>query len=65
MYRSARLELRLTQRDLAVLDAKRGAVNRSEYVRWLIHHGAQERPKRLNQGVTFTDQSESEVTPKG
>ena len=56
MYRSARLELRLTQRDLAVLDAKRGAVNRSEYVRWLIHHGAQERPKRLDQGVRFNDQ---------
>ena len=41
MYRKERLELRLSDKDLAVLDQRRGATTRSAYIRWLIH---QDRP---------------------
>jgi hypothetical protein len=36
MYKSARIDLRLSPREVEILDTKRGSHSRSAYIRWLI-----------------------------
>lgn len=38
MYKSARIDLRLSPKEIEILDQKRGATTRSGFIRWLIEH---------------------------
>lgn len=73
MRKNQRLEVRLTEADEAVLDARRGNLNRSEWLRRQIHYGhhtvTQEAPAVVelddDPPVKKPKKREIEVIPQG